>query len=114
MTRSILGSNTNLIHKNKYYAQHPEGGLRYSYNQGVPNFNQPRITNRQFLNSLERIEGLYTTYSNEYTTLLRDVDAISQIETRPFQRDEEISSLQEQSKKLQKEIELKINRKEFA
>lgn len=107
-TRTIYGSNS-IIHKNKYYAQHESGqGIKYNYNMGVPNFNSPRIANRQFLNSLERIEGLYETYSKELENLIRDIDGLKQMEEKPFARGEEIENLKIQSKDLERQIKEKI------
>lgn len=110
-TKALYGSN-NLIHRNKFYAQHPNGGLKYTYNHGVPSFMSARISNRIFLNSLERIENLYDTYYNEHIILIRDIDAISKMEFTAFGKEEELVFLKSESKKLEREISNKINNKQ--
>lgn len=110
-TRTIYGSNS-IIHKNKYYAQHPSGGIKYNYGHGIPNFQNARITNRIFLNSLERILGLYETYEKELENLKRDVDGLLKMETREFSRTGEIEELKQQSKRLEAEISMKISAKQ--
>ena len=108
---AVYGSNS-IIHKNKYFAQHPLGGIKYTYNHGIPNFSNNRICARQFLNSLLRIESLYETYTSEFENLTRDIEALSQMEIKEFSKESEIQFLKSESKRLEGEIKMKIEKKE--
>jgi N12 class adenine-specific DNA methylase len=109
-TRTIYGSNA-INYKNKFFAMHPGGTIKYTYNHGIPSFASSRIASRQFLNSLERISGLYETYTRERENLLRDVDGLKKMEVKSFQKEDEIIFLQGESKRLEKEIKVKIGAK---
>jgi len=106
--RTVSGSNS-ILYTNKLYARHPSGGLRYVYNNGVPSGSNPKFDSRLFLNSFDKISTQLAHYIDEYERLVKDVDYLSNMEQKPFPKEEEIHSLREEQKRLSREIDEKIN-----
>jgi len=61
---------------------------------------------------LLRIESLYETYTSEFENLTRDIEALSQMEIKEFSKESEIQFLKSESKRLEGEIKMKIEKKE--
>lgn len=110
--RALYGSNS-IMHKNKLFAQHPDGGVKYFHNHGVTNFLNSRISSRHYLQSLDRILGLFETYSQEEKILVRDIDALTQMDVQKFSKEEELAQLKIDSKRLEGEIRTRIEKKEL-
>lgn len=106
--RVYTGDGSNIMFYNKYYVQHPAGGLKYLHNHGIPSRENPKLAHRIFLNSLERIEGILKQYVAEQGMLSRQIGELQQVEYKPFLRDEEIASLKQESRELEKAILDKI------
>lgn len=108
--RAMSGSNE-IVFANKLYPQHPEGGLKYQFNNGIPSRDNAKLASRLFINALDRCPGIRIQYVNEKDLLVRDIEALSTVQSRPFGREEEIKSLIDASKKLEAEIVAKISGK---
>ena len=94
----LLGSNQkSVIHRNKLYVVHPEGTVEYTYKHGVPNSTNERIASRTFLNSLERVQGLLETYTQQHKELVRDIQGLTEFRERPFSKQEELDNLKAES-----------------
>ena len=47
---------------NTLFAERPESGIKYTYNQGHPNTDNPKLAARYFLNAIDRVETLKEKY----------------------------------------------------
>ncbi|MGN6566519.1 MAG: helicase-related protein, partial [Flavipsychrobacter sp.] len=47
---------------NTFYAERPESGIKYTYNQGHPNLDNPKLAARHFLNAIDRVDSLVEKY----------------------------------------------------
>ena len=106
-SREYSGSNQ-VMFTNNLYAQHPNGGLKYKFNQGIPNSTNVRLAGRLFLNAVERSGNLLNQYSEEKDRLVIDIKNLSALDIKPFSKENELEELYEQSKKLGQEINAKI------
>jgi len=97
---------------NHYYAQHPEGGFKYSFNHGVPSRENSKLAAKIFLNGLDRIEAVKVQYTDEQRALIRSIDELRSFKTTPFSREEEIIQLRRDSKELAVKIDNNISGKQ--
>jgi len=103
----------NLKSYNKLYIQHPDGGLKYTFNHGVPNKESARIAARNFISALARCENLLESYSNEKRALEIDINALSTVQAKPFQREEELKQMKIEVKELERQIAEGISGKQM-
>ena len=108
--RSVQGSNS-ILFTNKLFARHPDGGLKYIWNQGIPNRDNLKLASRFALNALEKCESQLAKFIDERDRLIKDVEHYQSMKTEPFKREDEVNQLREESKKLDREISAKINHK---
>lgn len=103
----------NLKSYNKLYVQHPDGGLKYTFNHGVPTKENPKIAARNFISALSRCENLLQSYSNEQRGLEIDIHALSTVQAKPFPREEELQQMKIEVKELEAQIAAGISGKEM-
>lgn len=103
----------NLKSYNKLYIQHPDGGLKYTFNHGVPMRENSKIAARNFLSALSRCENLLESYTREKNNLETDINALKTVQERPFNRQEELDQMKVEVKELERQIEAGITGKEM-
>jgi len=94
-------------HQNIYYAE-SKGGIKYSWNQGHINIDNPKIAARYFLNSIDRVEALKEKYQKNLHELNQNIPMLQQITKKPFEKENELTSLKKDALKLEREISVKI------
>lgn len=104
--RSISGSN--MMFTNRLFVRHPEGGLRYLFNAGIPNRENLKMASKIYLNSIDKVTNILKTYVEEQERLVIDIEQLNKIEQKPFNRDIECVQLREESRRLDKEISEKL------
>lgn len=102
--RTYTGDGQNIMYYNKYYVQHPAGGLKYLHNHGIPSRESPRLASKLFISSLERILGILNQYKDEQHRLNRSLLELQQVEYKEFSKESEIAELKAETKRLEKEI----------
>lgn len=95
-------------YKNIFYAQSPGSGLKYLWNQGHLNADNPKLAARYFLNAIDRAEALKEKYEKTLNDLERNIPMLQQIVARPFEKDGELGQLKQDVARLEREIVLKI------
>lgn len=94
-------------YQNIYYAE-SKVGIKYSWNQGHINIDNPKIAARYFLNSIDRVEALKEKYQKDLHELDQNIPMLQQIIAKPFEKENELASLKKDALKLEREISLKI------
>jgi N12 class adenine-specific DNA methylase len=95
-------------YSNAFYAQREEGGLRYTYNGGAPNVDNPRLAARYFLNAIDRAEPLRDKYARELSAIDEKLPKLEALCQKPFEREAELLGLKSELAHLEREIALKI------
>jgi hypothetical protein len=95
-------------YKNIFYAQSPESGLKYLWNQGHLNADNPKLAARYFLNAIDRVEALKEKYEKTLNELEKNIPMLQQIVEKPFEKDRELGQLKQDVSRLEREIVLKI------
>ncbi|WP_345329440.1 Eco57I restriction-modification methylase domain-containing protein [Mucilaginibacter defluvii] len=110
---SRIGENGRIIDRahNYFYTQGP-GDIKYSFNDGTPNMENPKLAARHFINSLDRIERLLEKYDNKILELKSEIPQLEILITKPFEREAELAEMKQAVSKMEREIALAIKEKQ--
>jgi hypothetical protein len=95
-------------YSNSFYAQKGDEGLKYTYNNGVPNVDNPNLAARHFLNAVGRVEILKEKYERTLLELNTAIPALHQLTTKPFMKDTELHQMKNELANLERQIAIKI------
>jgi hypothetical protein len=95
-------------YQNIFYAEGKESGIKYSWNQGHINIDNPKIAARYFLNAIDRVESLKEKYQKNLQEHDQNIPLLQQLVAKPFEKENELSLLKKDVSKLEREITIKI------
>ncbi len=95
-------------YQNIYYAQSKETGMKYSWNQGHINIDNPKIAARHFLNAIDRAETLKEKYKKNLFEIEQNIPMLKLIVLKPFEKEEVLAQLKKEALRLEREISFKI------
>ncbi|MGI8598209.1 MAG: helicase-related protein, partial [Chitinophagaceae bacterium] len=98
---------------NSYFVQHAEGGIKYTFNQGQPPLENPKLAARHFLNALDRVSKIKEQYEKNVQELNKDISVLGKLIEKPFEKEEELKLLKQELSKIEREISLKIQSKQI-
>ncbi|MGC8073799.1 hypothetical protein ACP3W1_24880, partial [Salmonella enterica] len=78
---------------NSFYAQRSSDGIKYTYNNGLPNTDNPKLAARHFLNAIDRVESLKEKYEHTLTELKTEIPKLEQLTTKPFLQEAELQQM---------------------
>ncbi|MEO7982564.1 MAG: helicase-related protein [Bacteroidota bacterium] len=93
---------------NGFYVQHIDGGIKYTYNQGHPTVDNPKLAARHFLNALDRVVKIKEQYQKELQELNTNMPVLQKLIEKPFEKEETLRAMKQDLSKLEREITLKI------
>jgi hypothetical protein len=93
---------------NNFYAASAETGIRYTYNQGHLNIDNPKLAARYFLNAIDRSGALKEKYQKTLSELEQNIPMVEQIAKKPFEKEPELQQLKAECSRLEREITIKI------
>ncbi|WPU94801.1 helicase-related protein [Mucilaginibacter sabulilitoris] len=93
---------------NNFYAESRDSGIKYSYNKGAINIDNPKTATRHFLNAIDRVDALTEKYTKELRSLDQEISMLALIVNKPFDKEAELTTLKGELSRLEKEIALKI------
>lgn len=93
---------------NAFYVQHKDGGVKYTYNQGHPSVDNPKLAARHFLYALDRVSKLKETHTKELRQLQANIPVLEKMIARPFEKEDELKSMKTELSHIEREISLKI------
>ena len=109
---TVISDGKAFEHKyNTFYAQRPETGVKYTYNQGHPNIDNPKFTARHFLNAIDKVSSLKEKYLKSTTEYERDIKMAEQIISKPFEKEAELAEMKTKLANLEREITVSIQQK---
>jgi len=94
--------------QNDLYAESPESGIKYLWNHGIPNTDNPKLAARYFLNAIDRVVQLTEKYGKELAEFDKEIPVVRQLTQRTFEKEEELVNLKAELKRLEKEISDRI------
>ncbi len=95
-------------YSNVFYAESQQTGIKYSWNQGHINIDNPKLATRYFLNAIDRVESLKEKYQKSLQELEQNIPMLEKLVSKPFEKDEELAQLKNDVSRLEREITLKI------
>jgi hypothetical protein len=95
--------------ENSFYAQRGEDGIRYNYNNGIPNIDNPKLAARLFLNAIDRVGTLAKNCKSEIDDIDKRTMEIGQLTEKPFSREKELAEMKLELKTLEAKIMKKIS-----
>jgi N12 class adenine-specific DNA methylase len=98
---------------NTFYAESPATGIRYTYNEGHPNKDNPKLAARHFLNAIDRVSSLKDQYQKKVDEAIAAIPMLEKIIARPFEKETELKDLKTELSLLEKEIAAKIQEKQL-
>jgi hypothetical protein len=96
--------------KNDLYAESPSG-IKYLWNHGIPNTDNPKLAARYFLNAIDRVITLREKYGKDYEDTQREIPLLRQLTQRTFDKEQELTELKAELKRLEKQISDNIAKK---
>lgn len=93
---------------NAFYVQHKDGGIKYTYNQGQPSVDNPKLAARHFLSALDRVRRIKEQYEKELQDLDKSMPVLQKLVEKPFEKEEELKSMKQDLSRLEREISIKI------
>lgn len=100
--------------KNVFYTQSRETGLKYFWNGGHLNADNPKLAARYFLNAIDRVEATREKYQKTLQELEANIPILHQIAHKPFDKESELTHLKTEVTRLEREITIKIQKNQLA
>lgn len=98
---------------NTFYAERPETGIKYTYNQGHPNVDNPKLAARHFLNAIDKVDNLLDKYEKAAIELGKEIPMLEQIVQKPFEKEKELNELKLELSRLEREIAINIQARQM-
>jgi hypothetical protein len=95
-------------YNNVFYAESKVSGIKYSWNQGHVNIDNPKLAARYFLNAIDRVESLKEKYHKTLLELEQNIPMLEKIVAKPFDKENELAQLKKDISRLEREITMKI------
>lgn len=93
---------------NQFYAQREPGGIKYTYNSGYPNTDNPKLAARYFLNAIDMVGSLEQRHQKELAEMEKEIPMVRKILDKPFEKEQELKELKNKVENLDREISAKI------
>ncbi len=93
---------------NTLFAERPESGIKYTYNQGHPNTDNPKLAARYFLNAIDRVEALKEKYQKTLNELEKNIPMVFSLANKSFEKEIELIQMKSDLSKLEREIAIRI------
>ena len=95
-------------YSNSFYAQRLQDGIKYTFNGGTPNVDNPKLAARHFLNAIDRVEHLGEKYQKSLNDIEQQLPQLQQLTAKPFSKEQELQQMKSDLSRLEREITLKI------
>lgn len=99
---------------NQLYVQSPHTDLRYSYNQGVPNIDNPKLAARIFLNAIDRVSAVLEQRERALQQAEKDIAQLEEFITKPFEQEASLQQMKTELATLERAIATTIREKQLA
>ena len=95
-------------YSNSFYARRSLDGIKYTYTNGIPNVDNPKLAARHFLNAIDRVDSLKEKYQKNLLELEKEIPMLAQLTTKPFGKEAELQQMKSELSRLEREITIKI------
>ncbi|PLK44988.1 helicase-related protein [Emticicia sp. TH156] len=95
-------------YSNSFYASKGDNGIRYTYNNGMPNTDNPKLAARHFLNAIDRVDGLKEKYTRTIREMEDEIPKLQQLTQKAFPSEKELQNMKTELASLERQIAIKI------
>jgi hypothetical protein len=108
--RETLEENGRISYRyyNTLYAERGQDGIKYTYNNGHPNTDNPKLAARYFLNAIDRVTSLKERYQKTLDDLGKEIPIVAAIAAKPFEKEDELMAMRSALATMEREIAAKI------
>jgi hypothetical protein len=98
---------------NSLYAQREGSEIKYTFNKGHPNSENPKLTARYFLKAIDRVSSAREQTEKQLAELDKSIPGLEKLSKKPFEKEQELAVLKNQLSNLEREIAIKIQLKKL-
>lgn len=98
---------------NGFYVQHKDGGVKYTYNQGQPSVDNPKLSARHFISALDQVVKIKERYQKDLAELDKNIPVLQKLAEKSFEKENEIKEMKQELSRLEREITLKIQERQL-
>jgi N12 class adenine-specific DNA methylase len=102
------------VFSNKLYAERPGSSIRYTYNSGAPNTDNPKLATRYFINAIDKVDGLVEKHYKDLKEIEEQQPQLKNLLGKPFEKEVELQQMKSELFKLEQQIAQKIHEKQEA
>ena len=95
-------------YSNNFYVQREPDGIKYTYNNGLPNTDNPKLAARHFLNAIDRVGSLKDKYERILLELNTEIPKLKMLTKKPFLQEMELQQMKSKLSNLERQIAIKI------
>lgn len=99
--------------QNVFFAESKATGIKYTWNQGHINIDNPKLAARHFLNCIDRVTALKDKYESNLKELKNNIPMLEQLVNKPFEKENELAQLKKEVANLEREITIKIQKNQL-
>jgi hypothetical protein len=100
-------------YQNVFFAESKATNIKYSWNQGHINIDNPKLAARHFLNCIDRVTSLKEKYESNLKELEHNIPMLEQLVNKPFEKENELAQLKKEVANLEREITIKIQKNQL-
>lgn len=93
---------------NTLYAQREQDGIKYTYNSGLPNTDNPKLAARYFLNAIDQVESLKDKYTRKVLSYDMEIPKLEELIRKAFGQEEQLQAMKAELSALEREIAISI------
>jgi N12 class adenine-specific DNA methylase len=98
---------------NNFYATTANSGIKYTYNDGFPNIDNPKLSARHFLNAIDRTVTLKQRYEKELLEFENERPQLERLAGKAFAQEEELKNMKSELAGLEADIAKKLGEKQM-
>jgi hypothetical protein len=100
------------VFRTDLYALNPSTGIRYNYNSGQPNLDNPKLAARNFLNAIDRVDHLLDRHREDQKKFEQEIPVLEQVLRNSFDKDDELKALKAELSNLERKITTSLHKGE--
>lgn len=100
-------------YQNIFFAESKATGIKYNWNQGHINIDNPKLAARHFLNCIDRVTSLKEKYEITLKELKQNIPMLEQLVNKPFEKETDLAQLKKDVANLVREITIKIQKNQL-
>lgn len=99
---------------NTFYAERSSEGIKYTFNHGLINTDNPKLAARYFLNAIDRVGSLKEKYEKSAIDIEKELNDLGALVNKPFESESQLAALKLELSAKEREIAINIQKNQMA